>query len=394
MKKWTKEEIKFVKESQHLSRKELGAHFSVTEWAIKRLEQRHQIPVRRIQVGGSPPKRLGMDEKIIYERQISQLKETTQDLTERVKEYQRQMEQLEGGLQAAFLLTNSKQTHSITAPKATGGEATIVALLSDAHVEEQVLPAQVNGTNEYNLELSRKRMDHFFSTLLYLIEIQQKQTKIDNLVLGLLGDFITNSELHPEFAYLCLLQPGPAMVYAQELLESGIKYLLDNSDLKITIVCHSGNHARITEDKRFATEHGFSLEWIMYSSMANHFKGEKRLTWIISESYHSYVNIYDMTLRFHHGSNLKYGGGIGGLTIPTLKAIAQWNTVKHADIDCFGDKHTAFDGMNFVSNGSVIGYNGFAVAIKAPFQEPMQMVFGIHSKLGRYVTLPIKFRDV
>jgi hypothetical protein len=42
-----------------------------------------------------------------------------------------------------------------------------------------------------------------------------------------------------------------------------------------------------------------------------------------------------------------------GLTIPALKAIAQWNTLRRVDFDCFGHFHTVFDGNSFVSNGSM-----------------------------------------
>jgi hypothetical protein len=91
------------------------------------------------------------------------------------------------------------------------------------------------------------------------------------------------------------------------------------------------------------------------------------------------------------GARIRYGGGVGGLTIPANKAITQWNRLKHADFDCFGHFHQAFDGGTFISNGSMIGYNAYAISIKAAYEEPVQMLFGIHSKLGKYITRSIKF---
>lgn len=398
--KWSKKEVEFLRKNQHLSRKELAETLSsmrgtrISDSAVRRQEQRLNLPPRGFQLEGSQHNRIGLDERMAFEQQLARKDKVISDYKAKEELYIGQLEQMRHELDAAFLLQKTPQTHKITPRTKTGGEATIVALLSDWHLEEEVIPEHVNGMNRYTLEIAKKRADHFFSTLLYLVQIQQKQTEIPTLVLALLGDFITNANLHPESASLCRLDPTKAVVYAQELLISGIDFLLEKSKLNLVIVCHSGNHGRITEDRRHATDSGQNLEWLLYRGVGTRYIGNRRVTFLNSESYHSYHTIYDLTLRFSHGHNMKYGGGIGGITIPVNKAIAQWNTLKQADIDCFGDKHTAFDGMNFVANGSMIGYNAYALSVKAPFQEPMQMVFGIHSKVGRYITMPVKFRGI
>ena len=48
---------------------------------------------------------------------------------------------------------------------------------------------------------------------------------------------------------------------------------------------------------------------------------------------------------------------------------------------------------NFVVNGSMIGYNAFAVAIKAAYEPPSQVLFAVHSKRGKYMTRLILFDD-
>jgi hypothetical protein len=52
----------------------------------------------------------------------------------------------------------------------------------------------------------------------------------------------------------------------------------------------------------------------MYRHLAGHFaaKRESRVQFVIPEGPHSYMEIYDLTLRFHHGHMIKFGGGIGG----------------------------------------------------------------------------------
>lgn len=277
-------------------------------------------------------------------------------------------------------------------PKATNGEATVIALLSDTHIEETVKAATVNGMNDYNLDIAERRFRSYFTTLLQLIRIEQEATPINHLVLALLGDFISG-DIHEELLETCSLAPMDAILKSEDWLVSGIQYLLDNSDLKITLPCHSGNHARTTKKTRHATEAGHSVEWLLYHHLQRHFRHEKRITFRISPSYLSYMQIYDKTIAFHHGHNVKYGGGIGGITVSMNKAIAGWNRSRPADIYCAGHFHQVFDGGNFVQNGSMIGYNAFALAIKAPYEEPAQVIFAIHSKYGKYLSRTIKFLD-
>ena len=304
------------------------------------------------------------------------------------EDLQREAERLRMVAKTTEALRGTVNTHTISAAQKVGGETTVIALASDWHVEEQVLKEQVNDKNEYTLQLAKKRADHFFRTLLRLVEIERQNTRVETLVLALLGDFITGN-IHEDAVRL--LEENEALRYAQELIVSGIQYLLDNSDLKIICVCHSGNHARITKKQRIATEYQHSQEWLMYKlGIEPHFKSEKRIKFIIPTGYHSYLQIYDKRVRFHHGHQIRYGGGVGGITIPINKAVNEWNKIDRVDLDCLGHFHQALDGGNFIVNGSLIGFSPYAISIKASPEEPQQMFVGIHSKLGLYLTRRIK----
>ena len=127
----------------------------------------------------------------------------------------------------------------------------------------------------------------------------------------------------------------------------------------------------------------------MYHSLKQRFLSEPRVKFIIPEGYHSYMDIYGTKIRFHHGHSLRYQGGVGGLTIPVNKAIAQWNKITSVDLDIFGHWHTYMHLKNFVANGSLIGYNAFALSIKADFDVPKQAFFLIDKKLGPSIFAPI-----
>lgn len=266
-------------------------------------------------------------------------------------------------------------------------EATVVAVASDWHLEESVGP-EVGGLNVFNLEIAHQRVTKFFQSIARLTRLLQQDVAIPTMVLALLGDFISNN-IHEEIAELAEVAPTHALMIAQNAIISGIKFLLKQTTCNFVIPCHSGNHARTTKTTRFSAENGHSLEYLMYLNLQMEFRNEPRVTFIVPASYHSYMNIYGTTVRFHHGHAVKYNGGVGGLTIPINKSISQWNKARHADLDVMGHFHQRFDGGNFIANGSLIGYNGFAVAIKASYEEPAQQLFLIDKKRGKTCVWPV-----
>lgn len=267
-------------------------------------------------------------------------------------------------------------------------EGTVVLVASDWHVEENV-GSEIGGLNLFNLEIAKARATRFFQVGLRLTNLLAQDINISTIVLALLGDFISNDIHDAESAEVNEITPTHAIVQAQNFLISGVEFLLANSTYKLIIPCHSGNHARTTHTTRFGAENGHSLEYLMYLHLEAYFRHEPRITFIIARGVHSYIQIYDTMIRFHHGHATKYHGGVGGIYIPVNKSIAQWNKGRHADLDVFGHFHQLRDGGNFICNGSLIGYNAFVLSIKGDFEEPKQALFLLDKRRGRTCTWPI-----
>jgi len=270
----------------------------------------------------------------------------------------------------------------------TKSEATVIWAASDWHVEERVVSATVSGLNEFNMDIAKQRSMKFFQGGLRLTNLLKQDVEINNVVLALLGDFISN-DIHEEISEVAMVAPMHAILFAQELIASGIEFILEHSDYNLTIPCHSGNHARTTKTTRFSTENGHSLEFLMYKALAGYFRNEERVKFIVPDGYHSYLKIYDQNIRLHHGHAINYQGGIGGIFIPAFKAISQWDKARPVDLDLFGHFHQCKDGGKFISNGSLIGFNAYALSIKADYEEPKQQLFMIDKKRGRTCTWPI-----
>lgn len=301
------------------------------------------------------------------------------------------IERQEAALGAISVLQENADPYDIEPREGSGtSEATPVLLASDWHIEEEV-GAEVNGLNRYNLDIAKDSAEVFFTSSLRLIRLLNQDVAIHNVVVGLLGDFITNDIHGAENAEKNLLQPNHAIVFVQNLLISGIDFLLNMSDYDFTFICKVGNHGRTTQTTRFSSENGHSLEYLMYLHLAAYYRTEPRVRFVVDDGYHTYIDIYDMTLRFHHGHAVKYGGGVGGIYIPVNKAMAQWDKAMVADLDVFGHFHQLRDGGGFICNGSMIGYNAFAQAIKADYEPPKQALFLLDKKRGRTCTWPILF---
>lgn len=298
-------------------------------------------------------------------------------------------ETLKANLEAALDPKLKARPEQITITKSSKHrEVTPVALLSDVHYEEVVDPDTVNGLNEYNPKIADKRLLEFFQGVVENYELVQSQHTIKNMVVALLGDMISGG-IHPELMEGNAMLPIEAIQEMQKVLYNGIKFLLKETKANLTIPCSIGNHGRITEKPRVATAHGNNLEAFMYSNLAQFFKDEKRVKFVLGKAYHTYMQVYDKTLRLHHGDQVRYQGGVGGLYIPMNKAIAQWNKAKHADLDLTGHWHAMKDGGNFVSNGSVVGFGPYAVKIKADYETPKQAFVVIDSKHGKTIVSPI-----
>lgn len=326
------------------------------------------------------------------DRRVVRLSKTKKATDKKYKMLLEEVEDLEKQLEIALETKEFSTEDIVYKVRSKNSEAVAFAIASDWHIEEEVKPEKVNGLNKFNLDIAEKRAHQFFQNTVRLLVKEQQDVKIDTLVLALLGDFIS-SNIHDELLENCLLRPADAILFAEELIASGIEYILKHTKVNLVIPCCVGNHTRITRRVHISTEQGNSLETIMYAHLSRYFKDEKRVKFIIARGYHQYLTIYDnYTVRFHHGHAIRFAGGVGGIYIPARKAIAQWQKVKHADLDVFGHFHNyKIDGDLFVLNGSLVGFNAFAIQIKADYEKPRQAFFLVDKKRGKTVHVPIQF---
>jgi hypothetical protein len=272
-------------------------------------------------------------------------------------------------------------------------EATAVALLSDCHVEERVRPGDTPTGNAYNLAIADLRLGRFFAGVEWLVEMHRQRFAVRDLVLWYGGDLFSG-QIHDENVETSAFPPIAACLWLQPRLIAGINRLRDKLNLeRLNLVCSYGNHGRDTKKPRRATGAHHSYEWMLYQQLAEHFRNDERVSVLADASGHQYAKAYDFDLHFHHGDEANYGGGVGGITIPLNKAVAQWDRARRAHYHHFGHFHQYIDTGNIVVNGSLIGFNAYAMSIKASPEVPQQAFYLLDSKRGKTCKSPIWVGD-
>ena len=274
--------------------------------------------------------------------------------------------------------------------RAHKGTAAIIPA-TDWHIEQRVDPDTVNGLNSYCLAIAEQRIGRFYQKCVELIDFVSGLAKVTIIYHPLLGDLISGY-IHEELQESNQLSPTEACLLMQLKVCSGIDFLRRETKLPVVVPTCFGNHGRTTQKKRISTAYQNSFEWMTYAMTARMYNKDPGVNWLIGKGYHNNVDILGHTVRFHHGDSIRYHGGVGGITIPVNKAVAAWN--KSSDrqrcIDVFGHWHQFLPHYpNWVSCGTLMGYDPFALSIKADFQRPTQTLIVLDREYGITQAMPV-----
>jgi hypothetical protein len=334
-----------------------------------------------------------LEDQVIEDREQLRASFEKGDLKSKYKFALQQLQEAEARLEAVLQITQPVKPFKIAAnPRLDGGQATVIVQASDWHVGERVDADTVNNLNEYNPDIAQARGSLFFQNTLRLVRNFRKDVAIEHLVLWLGGDLITGY-IHDELEESNYLSPTEESIFAKRLIMGGLKLWKESGDFKqITVVTSYGNHGRIGHKKRISTGHKNSYEWMMYKDLEGFYAEDEVIKFQVGNGYFNYLDIYDKTCRFHHGDNVKYQGGVGGVLVPLNKFIQRSNSQRRADADFIGHLHQRIP-LNMVYgsaiNSSLIGFNAYALSLGASPEPPTQNLQLVDSKRGFTIAAPI-----
>jgi len=265
-------------------------------------------------------------------------------------------------------------------------EATAIAVLSDVHMGEKFSREQVNEQNEYSVAICKQRCARFFDRVVRLTNKERQDVTIDELILFLGGDLIDGA-LHLDTIMANeIAEPMKQAVEMQNVLEGGLTHLIKTGNYKrITVVCADGNHGRVTHKMHHASRQGNALEYYLYFNLAARFP---ELNWYIKESLLTYVPVYDNVIRFMHGDRIAFGG-VNGFYTYLHRKLYEWETSVRADYTILGHLHQYTPTRRYLVNGSVPGYNPFAISLGARMEPPIQGFLLWDKKRGPTVHIPV-----
>nr|DAH65364.1 MAG TPA: DNA polymerase II small subunit [Caudoviricetes sp.] len=252
---------------------------------------------------------------------------------------------------------------------------------SDWHVEETVKASTVLGKNEFNLEIAEKRVTNFFANSVYMI----RKKPVDNLVIGLLGDFI-GGFIHEELMQTNGLTPMEGIAFVKKMLISGLKYIHDELPelKKIIVVGICGNHARVSKRMQFANGFAMNMEYFLYKDIEQTLTmmGLTKFEYVIPESEFAYLDIYGKKILFCHGHQFRSAGGVGGIYPSMLRWFGKMNQTITIDKAIIGHWHQSIYTKEVCVNGSLKGFDAFALGNGLAYEEPKQTYFILNEKRG------------
>ncbi len=274
--------------------------------------------------------------------------------------------------------------------KKTGVQATAFAVLSDWHLEEDVSPATVNYLNEFNPKIAEQRVKRIAWKIIEYLERYCPMARV--LYLMILGDLITGY-IHEELLETNHMTPPEAARYAKDLVCAVIDFILRKKPArlkKIICVTTHGNHSRTSPKERIKSSAKNSYEWMMYEDLKDLYRREPRVVWQTCEGDHNYVEVYGRLVRCHHGTGIRYNGGIGGFTISANKKKANWDKSPFkAELDIFGHLHTMGILGNMVANSSLIGHSAYGIRLGCQYEPPTQMFVVFSKNRGFHFSVPM-----
>lgn len=261
-----------------------------------------------------------------------------------------------------------------------------VALFSDAHIEETVESASVLGKNEYNVEIAEIRIKNYFNNLAHCIN----KDGVEELIFASLGDTISGY-IHDELAQCNGLTPSEATIKAQSLIYYGLDFLCRNTNLNsIKFIGIVGNHSRTTKKIQHSNGFKLSYEWIMYQNIKSMCEiVGLPVEFVIPESELAVIDMPDnKRFIFIHGYQIKSGGtGTVCGIYPALNRLAmKWDRTFNQDKIYLGHFHSCISIPNAVVNGSIIGFNSFALSNGFACEEPSQMYEVYDTERGLLLT--------
>ena len=157
-----------------------------------------------------------------YDRKVFKLKNKLRELRRLHNHTLISLEQAERRFETLVNIKDSGESFDYSYEETKQKNPVIpLILLSDWHIEEKVDPSTVNGLNEYNPDIAKKRVERCWKNIIHIIKNIRHWCTVDTVFINLCGDYITGY-IHEELVEDNYLSPTEATILAKELILGGL----------------------------------------------------------------------------------------------------------------------------------------------------------------------------
>ena len=298
-----------------------------------------------------------------------------------------------------FGLSNAKvdpPEWTITPGKAKHSPGVPTLFASDWHWGEVVDPEQINGVNQFNLKIGHRRAKTLIERTIDLLNNHMVNPVYPGIVFALGGDMVSG-DIHEELKESNEMPTIPTVLDLLEVLIACVKSLA-NAFGNVRIPAVTGNHGRNTMKMHHKGRHWTSYDWLLYCLLEREFKGDKRITFIVSNSPDCSYNIYGHRYLLTHGDQFRGGDGQVGFLGPVIRGDLRKRSRNNQidmsyDTMILGHWHQYCHTGRVIANGSLKGYCEYANQNNFGFELPRQGLWLTHPNHGITFAMPVNLED-
>ena len=272
-----------------------------------------------------------------------------------------------------------------------------VLFISDMQYGEYISAKELDGLNEYNPQIAEERYHRLIDKACHIAFDCMPNPDYPGIILLRGGDLISG-DIHQELSET-QSQTSMEQIWALADIESTGIAKLGKEFKKVEIISVPGNHGRTTIKPRAKKYYATNLETTLAYMLEREFKQEKYWWWT-PESGDAYFNVYGHNILLTHGDRIGSRGGTGfvGVAATILRGMKKTrdqyaSMSKPLDTILCGHFHEYMELPYGFCNGTMAGFNEYAMSLRIAPRPPMQLLFFIHPKHGITYRIPIHLDD-
>lgn len=271
-------------------------------------------------------------------------------------------------------------------------------MLSDLHHGEVVYSEQVFGVNEFNAEISERRIKRVVDSTVHLTQHVLAEPKYPGMVLVLGGDLI-NGSIHDELEVGSDRRIMRQTIEVADIIHQCVQKLLSSFE-RVFVVGVAGNHGRTTRKPwaKFYAETNF--DWLVYQMLERFMQPavqSGRLQFLTPPAPDVTFRVAGRRFRLTHGDQFRGGDGVIGYLGPTTRgnkkkqamALSLPSDDEQYDTLLMGHFHSLHMSPSMIINGSTKGYDEYALRNNFTYEPPQQALFMVHERYGLNHYVPV-----